>query len=123
VRPHGHPALIVRLVLEQALELALDERILAEYRDVLARPKFGFSDELQRSLLAALREIAVFSGLPDHSVTLPDASDEMFVEVAMAAEADALVTGNLRHFPAEACAGVLVISPAHFMKLWTETPS
>ena len=44
-------------------------------------------------------------------VALPDAADTMFVEVASAAGADCLVTGNRRHFPAERVGEVRVLVP------------
>ncbi len=46
---------------------------------------------------------------------LPDSSDEPFLEVAVAARAQFLVTGNLRHFPARLRHGVAVVSPRDFL--------
>ncbi len=43
---------------------------------------------------------------------LPDHDDEPFLEVALAAGAACLVTGNLRHFPAATRSGVRVVTPA-----------
>jgi len=36
--------------------------------------------------------------------------------IAVAAAADYLVTGNVRHFPARLRAGVTVVSPAEFLQ-------
>ncbi len=49
-------------------------------------------------------------------VHLPHASDLPFLEVAHEAGA-VLVTGNPRHFPARARAGVAVLSPREFLTL------
>ena len=46
---------------------------------------------------------------------LPDAADEPFLEVAMAASAEYLVTGNATHFPPKCRAGVRVVSPRQFI--------
>lgn len=78
-----------------------DARIAAEYRAVLARPKFraiaradieGFFARLAADG-EEVGEVATWTG------TLPDDDDRAFVEVALAGRADALVTGNLKDFP------------------------
>jgi len=45
----------------------------------------------------------------------PDPDDEPFLEVTLASQAVCLVTGNQKHFPAEQCQGVKVISPIEFL--------
>ena len=117
---HGNPGFILRLVLEGEIEFALDERILAEYRAVLGRPKFGVARETQLALLKELQAIAVLSGLPKQAVRLPDPDDQRFLEVALAASADAIVTCNTKHFPADKCEPVRVITPAGLVQLWSE---
>jgi predicted nucleic acid-binding protein len=51
-------------------------------------------------------------------VDLPDADDEPFLAVALAASADYLVTGNIRDFPSEKRQGCVVVTPAEFMTIW-----
>jgi putative PIN family toxin of toxin-antitoxin system len=114
--PFGPPGEIVSLVAAGALPLLLDERILGEYREVLARRGFGFDLEMVESLLfqvEATGEFVVTQPLPER---LPDPDDEAFLEVALAAHADFLVTGNLRHFPARLRQGVAVVSPRDFLE-------
>jgi predicted nucleic acid-binding protein len=48
-------------------------------------------------------------------VSLPDSDDEVFLAVALGAQADFLVTGNLRDFPARLRQGVAVVSPREFV--------
>ncbi len=48
---------------------------------------------------------------------LPDPYDEPFLEVALAAKAEVLITGNKRHFPKKASGGVRILSPAEFLEL------
>ena len=101
ISPFGPPAAILRSVLTGSITLCFDERILWEYRDVLTRGRFRFDprrvDEVMRVVEA--------NGLPvladPLGLELPDLDDAMFIEVAMAANADYLVTGNLKHFPVE----------------------
>jgi predicted nucleic acid-binding protein len=48
-------------------------------------------------------------------------SDLKFIEVAVGALADALVTGNLRHFPARQRHGVRVLNPPQWLEFWAGT--
>lgn len=108
--PHGPPA----AVLTERVTLCFDERILSEYRNVLTREKFSFDKEIVEELIAFLEAAGspILAGpLPSD---LPDADDQMFIEVAVAGHADFLVTGNLKYFPDRAREGIAVISPRKF---------
>ena len=113
--PFGPPGEIVRLVSTGSVALCLDARILSEYDEVLARPRFGFDEDAVAALLDYLdfaSETVAAEPLP---ARLSDEDDEPFLEVALACGADCLVTGNLAHFPDKACAGMAVVSPSQFM--------
>lgn len=113
--PFGAPGQIVRLVSSGELSLCLDARIVTEYKEVLARPKFDFDADA----VAALLDFAIHSGemvaASPLETALPDPDNEPFLEVAIAAGAECLVTGNGAHFPRERCEGFPVASPAEFM--------
>jgi predicted nucleic acid-binding protein len=49
---------------------------------------------------------------------LPDADDEPFLAVALAARADYLVAGNRADYPADKRRGCAIVSPAEFMEVW-----
>ena len=95
--------------------LCFDERILSEYRDVLVREKFSFDRELVEELIAFLETAGSPTLAAPLASRLPDPGDQMFIEVAVASQADFLVTGNLKHFPDKATEGVSVISPRAFL--------
>ena len=100
------------------LRLVFDDRILAEYRDVLYRERFGFNPDDVDDLLDYLQaegELIVATPL---SVALPDPDDEPFLEVAVASDVVALITGNIRHYPVQAQQGVSVMLPAEFITWW-----
>lgn len=116
--PFGPPGRILDLVLAGLLRPAFDDRILAEYRQVLNRPRFAFP----AADIAAVLDYFVAYGqavvaLPLNRA-LPDADDLAFLEVAAAAGA-VLVTGNLAHFPESACSDVQVLTPAAFLEQWS----
>lgn len=89
-----------------------DARIALEYQTVLQRPKFKAIDRAAvESLLARIRadgELVVAS--PAYPGALTDDDDRMFIEVALAGRADAIVTGNIRDYPTTL--GVPVYPPA-----------
>lgn len=116
--PHGKPGRVVDLVTSGRVQLLFDDRIMSEYRAVLARARFGFDPHDVAVLLAFVaREGEALSGVP-LSLSLPDPDDLPFVEVAAAGHAAALVTGNTSHFAPVPKAVVCVRSPADFLTQW-----
>ncbi len=116
IKPHGAPARLIDLVLSTAVQVAFDDRILAEYREVLLRAKFGFKESDIEALLDHIRLSgrATIAGVYPLS-DLPDPDDLPFAEVAIAAGVDALVTGNASHFSFLKGQGIRVMSPADFI--------
>src|SRR4030042_3586734 len=99
LKPHSKAASILRLVADGAIQLAYDLRILYEYREVLTRSEFGFSrEDIEMILLQSEQEGLLASAKPI-KWRLSDPDDDPFLEVALAAGAVAMVTGNKRHFP------------------------
>jgi putative PIN family toxin of toxin-antitoxin system len=118
LRPDSIPGRIVDLVLAEQVMLALDHRIFAEYQAVLFRPEFPFSPDQVGALLEFVwraGEMVDATALPIH---LLDPDDVMFIEVAVSALASALVTGNLKHFPASQRQGVRVLAPREWLETW-----
>ena len=113
--PFGAPGVIVSFVVGGRLQLCYDARILAEYDDVLRRPSFGFKEEDVAFLLAQVRAQGELVVPVPLSVRLPHADDEPFLEVAEAAMAEFLVTGNLRHFAVNGRKSTRVVSPREFL--------
>ena len=109
--PFGPPARVPDPALGGEIRLAYDDRVMAEYREVLARPKFGFSPEDVADVLAFLEgDGEPVTALP-LSCELPDAGDLPSLEVAAHAKA-ILVTGNTAHYPASVRGAVSVLTPA-----------
>ena len=92
--------LVGRLISGEIVPVYSDE-IMYEYRDVLARKKFRFEQEMVNYILMAVERYGVIVEPSATGETLPDMKDLPFYEVVMEKrEEDAyLVTGNLRHFP------------------------
>ena len=113
--PFGPCGEIVRMVSSGELTLSLDARILTEYQEVLDRPKFKFDKDKVAALLDHIEHRGVTVASSPLPQPLPDIDDEQFLEVAIAARAICIVTGNQVHFPTELCQGVLILSPSNFL--------
>ena len=113
--PFGTPAQVLQLILAGKVGLCVDARIITEYRDVLTRSKFGFDADAVADLMEFLEQIAETVAPTPWGLELPDPADAMFLEVALTGQADYLVTGNLKHFPARKRREVKVTTPAQFL--------
>jgi putative PIN family toxin of toxin-antitoxin system len=116
LNPQGAPGRILDLVVAGEIQVLYDDRILAEYREVLARKELA----LQAEPVARILELIEYLGETIAagailSKALPDPDDCPFLEVALTGQADALVTGNARHFPLRARAGMTVLGPAELL--------
>jgi len=73
-------------------------------------------ERLVRQLRLAGELITAYALPRDQARLLPDASDMPFLEVAISAKADVLISSNVRHFPSSACAGMPVVPPTMFLQ-------
>lgn len=113
--PFGPCAKILRLLFHDKITPYYDGRILWEYENVLYRPKFQFDqNQLQDFLDFFISVGQLMTGTPLKK-SLPDPGDEPFLEVAIADKAQALITGNMKHFPVSSRQGVRVLSPGEFV--------
>lgn len=90
---------VLILALSKPATLYVTEAILAEYQDVLQRPRIDIPRGRRQQLLQliASRSRSIMPTRIPQVTSDPD--DNMFLECADAARADFLVTGNPRHFP------------------------
>jgi putative PIN family toxin of toxin-antitoxin system len=116
--PFGPCGEIVRMVSSGEVTLCFDALILAEYREVLHRSKFGFDKEKVAALLDHIEHCGHTVAASPLRHSLPDPDDEPFLKVAIAGKAVCLVTGNASHFPAKLSQGWKVLSPSRFLTIY-----
>lgn len=116
--PFGPCGQIVRMVSSGELTLSFDARILTEYEEVLARRKFNFDKDKVAALLDHIEHRGSMVAPSPLTHSLLDIDDEPFLEVAIAAQAICIVTGNKVHFPSELCQGVKIFNPADFLAFY-----
>lgn len=122
ITAYGPSARIIDLIILGQITPVFDDRIIAEYREVLARPKFNFHERDINALMDLLdAEGESIVAAPLIGVALPDSDDLQFLEVATMAPCP-LITGNKKHYPESALRGIsaespiLVMSPAEFLE-------
>lgn len=95
-----------------------NEEILAEYIEVLHRPKFHLSEKDISFTLDYIRHYGVHSDRVPYLGDMPDEKDRPFYEVSLSMADSFLVTGNLKHFPVTP----KVISPADMVAIIEQDP-
>ncbi len=119
---HGPSGRVIDLLLNGDLTPCFDDRIIAEYREVLARAKFGFDPTQVEAVLDYIEGEGLHVVAAPLDVSLPDPDDRAFLEVAVAAGAEWLITGNVRHFPTKSRRGIRVVGPREFIDQWSSNP-
>lgn len=98
---NGKPATFMRRVFGCEYEVIVTERILDEYKDVLYREKFPFTDEMISYIIGWFRSNALLVEIKEDDYSsdeVPDPTDAVFYITARATRAK-LITGNIRHYP------------------------
>jgi predicted nucleic acid-binding protein len=117
----GPPGWIVEALLSGEIEPVLDAGIRAEYEDVLTRPELSLKPERVAAVLDVIDAFSLEALVPPWPEPLPDPDDAPFLAVA-AWVGCPLVTGNLRHFPAKARGGVVVLTPRQTVDHFSRRP-
>jgi uncharacterized protein len=97
IAPKGTPAQLLDLLLEQRFELVVSPRLLGELTGVLLRDRFRryVTAADVREFVADLAAIAiVLRDPPDPVAVTRDPNDDYLIALAVAAQADALISGD-----------------------------
>jgi putative PIN family toxin of toxin-antitoxin system len=99
LKPDGLQRTVLLLAITKPARLYVSAAIVAEYREVLARPELKIRKALRQQLLDLIRNRAHLVSPTRRLRVAKDPDDDKFLECADAARADYLLTGNQRHFP------------------------
>jgi uncharacterized protein len=114
----GYPNLIIKdLFIEQKFQLCISNELLAEYYEVLARPKFSKFPDFFKRAEALLVEIESKSLKFNPTITLQiisDDDDNMILELAEECLADFIITGNTTDFTFKTYKQTKIISPKEY---------
>ncbi len=116
INPSGAPGRIVDFLRSGQLRSVVDDRILAEYHDVLRRSRFEryFSETAREDVLEYLSKNSLYTFCSMVVSGLPDPGDVPFLEVALT-EQVVLATGNIKYFPRELALNCIILTPAEFI--------
>lgn len=99
IRPNGQPSQIVQLWRIGLIELAISPFILAEFEEVVHRPriqqKYNLSDADIVEYLEVLRTFAILvPGTITVNAVPDDPDDDIIIACAIEAEADVIISGD-----------------------------
>ncbi len=121
LRPSGPPAGILDLGFSKQFRWYVSEIILAEYVVVLARKRLGIAPRRSAEFFVDLHETAIVVVSAKKLHICADTNDNKFLECALAARADYVVTGNVGDFPQQ-FQDIRVVTPRQFHTLLTADP-
>lgn len=111
------PGVVLQAVFNGFVIPVYNDEILNEYRNVLNRPKFGFSSELISETISQIESLGVLeNALETVAEAMPDPKDIVFYSIALSHGKTAethLVTGNVKHFPANP----IVVTPRQMLDI------
>ena len=113
------PGLVAAEALNGDIIPVLNDDIIAEYEDVLNRPKFRFDKNAVKVFLDELKKRAVYSDYGLIEDEIPDPKDVVFYAVLMEKRKEEeayLVTGNIKHFPVR----TYVVTPREMLDIIEE---
>ena len=114
----GLPASILDLAAAKKILMIVSPAILAEYEEVLRRPRFKLRGARIDEVMAVIRKTSLVVH-PHRVLSISrDETDNRFYECADAGKADYLITGNVKHFPVHH-KQTKIITPGEFIALVT----
>lgn len=112
-KPDSATTKVVEFIAKKRITPLYNEEIMAEYQDVLSRDYFHIAEEERSTLFGYIRQFGKAVERVSIDTLFPDESDRVFYEVALSEEDSFLVTGNLKHFPAD----TRVVTPAQMISI------
>ncbi len=102
LRWNSVPGSILELAFDGPIIPILSKEIIAEYQEVLRRPKFHFTTAVIDDIMESMIQKGIFIDAEILDIEMPDPKDRVFYEVVMEArkrDEAYLTTGNIKHFP------------------------
>lgn len=121
IKPNSTPDRALRKAIIQC-DIFISEETFVELRDVLFRKKldryFTLRDTVRNRFIAFYRTKAISADINEHITACQDPKDNKFLSLAVAVNADLLVTGDAKHLLAmNPFLGVQIIMAADFLAL------
>jgi putative PIN family toxin of toxin-antitoxin system len=109
----GKPRQIIEAALAGKIRLAISSSILEEIEGVLRGRKFKFPAAAAREVVSEIASLAeIFEPSGKISSIKADPADDRILECALAASAEAIISGDSHLLTLETFRGIAVLSPA-----------
>ncbi|MEQ8807910.1 MAG: putative toxin-antitoxin system toxin component, PIN family [Imperialibacter sp.] len=117
LRSNSPPDRVVTFVMEHHVFLSSDE-VFAEFSEVIHRPKFRkyISPSIVEAFVENLATILTLVQPKEKIDICRDPKDNMYLELAIAGQADCIVTGDKALLDLHPFRNVPIISPAEFVR-------
>lgn len=114
----GKPAHCLEAWVLGKYDLAISHPVLSEYEDVISRLTVRYPTKQPTDWLNAIRQAGHLHFPTILAPSTPDPNDEMFIECAVAAQADYLISGDKGHLLAlKHAGGIPIVSVSDFLRL------
>lgn len=117
----GNPRKVLDIIFSDKVTFCVSALVLAEYENVLQRPKFSRYPNFALYASSTLKSLHGIAELVEPQTTIrvcSDPDDDKFLELALDAQAQYLITGNKRHFPNGSYKNIQIVSPKEFVSLF-----
>mgnify|MGYP006286558831 CR=1 FL=1 len=118
------PAQILDLIADDKIKVHLSNEILYEYKTVINRDKFKKYDNFYtygRFVIVYLEQNGVFFEPRQNVDLIKDPDDNKFLELALEAKSDYLITGNTDDFRIKSFSITKIVSPKEFIDIYNES--
>ena len=122
LKPKSKARDIYRLALRGKIRLYISEDLLNELKRVLEYPKFEIERLQKETFLKNLQRVATFV-YPRQSIDVikEDSPDNRFLECAVEAKVDYLISGDKKHLlPLKNFEGIRILNPDEFLRVYRE---
>ncbi len=121
ITSYGNSARVLELFRKNLIEIVISEEITIEIQRVLNYPKIrkrhGWSQEEIKRFVKRLKKFCIVVAPEAHSdsIVKQDASDDKFLDCAVAGEVDYIITGDNHLLNLGQYSGIPIITPKQFL--------
>jgi len=117
----GKPEVILKLVEKGKDTLFITDEIIAEVEDVFGRPKIPATEAEKRYKLQRIKRISRKITVPDSQLITTggsrDKTDNKYLECAVAANADYIISGDKHLLELKEYSGVKIVTAAEYLDI------
>lgn len=118
----GKPRQVLEAALSGSIRVFVSESTMTELQDVLHRPKFGFSSQVVQTIVSEFSAMAEWVEPTEHFRTVvEDPKDNQFIDCAIAANADFLVSGDNHLLRLGKCGGTMILNADSFITVLSKS--